>query len=142
MCEHCGCQSFPLVRQLTEEHQVIHDAIGALVRAVRAGAPEAGTLLGELIGLVDPHAAREERTLFQALDTDAEFSEALESLREEHDEIHDVLAGGLRNGIDPPVMLAALERLYAHIDKEEYGIFPAAVVLLDIAAWDQVTQPT
>ena len=40
---------------------------------------------------------------------------------------------------DWPVVLAALERLHRHIDNEEHGLFPAAVIALPIDAWDRVT---
>jgi hemerythrin-like domain-containing protein len=36
-------------------------------------------------------------------------------------------------------VLAALDRLHRHIDNEEHGLFPAAVIALPIDAWDRVT---
>lgn len=140
MCDHCGCQSFPLVKRLTEEHFVIHDAIGALVRAVRTGAPDATGLLEDLLRLLEPHVAYEERSLMRELDGVADFAELIASLRAERDEVHGVLTRALSDGIEPPVVLPALERLYANIDKEEYGLFPAAVVLMDLDAWERATQ--
>jgi hypothetical protein len=40
---------------------------------------------------------------------------------------------------DWPTVLAALERLHRHIDNEEHGLFPAAVIALPIPAWDRIT---
>ena len=40
---------------------------------------------------------------------------------------------------DWSAVLAAMHRLYRHIDNEEYGLFPAAVIALPIEAWDRVT---
>ncbi|HET8681884.1 MAG TPA: hypothetical protein VFM54_08430 [Micromonosporaceae bacterium] len=38
--------------------------------------------------------------------------------------------------------LTALDRLHRHIDNEEHGLFPAAVVALPIPAWDRITPAT
>ncbi|MFI7705606.1 hypothetical protein [Nonomuraea sp. NPDC049480] len=33
----------------------------------------------------------------------------------------------------------ALYRLHQHIDHEEHGLVPAAVIMLPLAAWDRIT---
>ncbi|MBB6550078.1 hypothetical protein [Nonomuraea rubra] len=38
-----------------------------------------------------------------------------------------------------PAVLGALDLLHRHIDHEEHGLFPAAVIMLPLAAWDRVT---
>jgi hemerythrin-like domain-containing protein len=57
----------------------------------------------------------------------------------EHDDIHGVLGGVVRTAPDWPAALAALDLLRRHIDNEEHGLFPAAVVALPMPAWDRIT---
>ncbi|TYB35447.1 hemerythrin domain-containing protein [Micromonospora sp. AP08] len=57
----------------------------------------------------------------------------------EHDDIHGVLGAVDRTAPDWPPVLAALDRLHRHVDNEEHGLFPAAVIALPIPAWDRIT---
>jgi hemerythrin-like domain-containing protein len=139
MCNYCGCREFPLISRLTAEHEEIAETAGALARAVNADSDASVGLLHTLIGLLEPHITTEERGLFAELRAEPEFTATIESLCAEHEDIDGVLRGSARDGIDPVLVLPAVERLYRHIDKEEHGIFPAAVVLLDMSAWDRGT---
>jgi hypothetical protein len=139
MCNYCGCREFPVIARLSAEHVEIAEAAGGLSRAISAGEESAPGLLHRLVGLLSPHTSIEESTLFRELETEPEMADAVTELCAEHTHIHGVLGAAARDGIDPAVVLPALERLHRHIDKEEYGIFPAAVVLLDMPAWDRAT---
>ncbi|MGW3352361.1 hypothetical protein ACWDA3_54500 [Nonomuraea rubra] len=44
-----------------------------------------------------------------------------------------------RDAPDWPAVLGALDLLHRHIDHEEHGLFPAAVIMLPLAAWDRIT---
>lgn len=140
MCEHCGCREFPLVKTFTEEHFAIHEVLGQLVRAIHDQDPAAPRLLDDLVRLLDAHEAREERSLYPELSQDEQFAEAIAGLRSDHARVDGALTRAQLDGIDPQTLLPALERLYLSIDKEEYGIFPAAVVLLGMDAWERATQ--
>lgn len=140
MCNYCGCREFPVIAKLTEEHLAIQEVAGALARSLRDGDLDAARpLLAELTGLLEPHTGYEERTLFAGLRQEPTMAETVDELYDEHDLIDEVLRTAREQGIDAPTLLATVERLYRHIDKEEHGIFPAAVVLLDMSRWDEMS---
>lgn len=142
MCDYCGCRDFPLIAQLTDEHVAIAEAAGRLRRAVTGGRESAApALLDELLALLLPHTGTEESGLFAELREEGSLTDAVDKLCAEHEDIHGVLGAIDRAAPDWPAVLAALERLHRHIDNEEHGLFPAAVIALPIPAWDRITPP-
>lgn len=139
MCNYCGCREFPLIGQLTAEHEAIANAAGRLRTAINSGADNRIDLLDDLLALLMPHTATEERGLFLELRAEGSLTEAVEQLCDEHDDIHGVLSTVDRAAPHWPAVLAALDRLHRHIDNEEHGLFPAAVIALPISAWDRLT---
>ena len=93
----------------------------------------------DLLALLLPHTGTEEDGLFVELRAEGSLTAAVEALCAEHVDIHGVLGAVDRAAPDWPPVLAALRRLRRHIDNEEHGLFPAAVVALPIDAWDRVT---
>lgn len=141
MCNYCDCREFPLIGQLTEEHEAIANAAGRLSTAITSGAGDPVVLLDELLALLMPHTDTEERGLFVELRAEGSLTEAVDQLCDEHDDLHGVLGAVDRAAPEWPAVLAALDRLHRHIDNEEHGLFPAAVVALPIPAWDRLTPP-
>lgn len=140
MCNYCGCREFPLIGRLTEEHLAIEEAAGRLGRSIEAGRHgDAVRQLDELASLLSPHTATEEAGLFTELRAEGSLTEAVDRLCDEHDDIHGVIDAIDRSRPDWPAVLAALTRLRRHIDNEEHGLFPAAVMALPIEAWDRIT---
>ncbi|MFD2768002.1 hemerythrin domain-containing protein [Micromonospora eburnea] len=139
MCNYCGCRDFPLIGRLSAEHEAIANAAGRLRAAIGTGAPAALTALDELLALLMPHTTTEEDGLFAELRAEGSLAEAVTRLCAEHQDIHGVLGGVDRLAPDWPAVLAALDRLHRHIDNEEHGLFPAAVIALPIPAWDRIT---
>lgn len=139
MCNYCGCREFPLIGRLTAEHEAIANAAGRLRTAITSGAENRVDLLDDLLALLMPHTESEERGLFLELRAEGSLTEAVEQLCDEHDDIHGVLSTVDRAAPDWPAVLAALDRLHRHIDNEEHGLFPAAVIALPISAWDRLT---
>ncbi|MFF5208897.1 hemerythrin domain-containing protein [Streptosporangium sp. NPDC000396] len=140
MCNYCGCREFPLIGRLTEEHGAIEETAGALRRAINEGRyGDAVLLLDELVAQLVPHTVTEENGLFAELRAEGSLAEAVDLLCAEHDDIHGVLSGIDRAGPDWTAVLEALHKLRRHIDSEEHGLFPAAVIMLPIPAWDRIT---
>jgi hypothetical protein len=139
VCNYCGCREFPLIGQLTAEHEAIADAAGRLRSAVAGDGGEAMTRLDALLDLLVPHTTTEERGLFVELRAEGSLTDAVDTLCAEHADIHAVLTTVDRAAPDWTAVLAALDRLHRHIDNEEHGLFPAAVIALPIPAWDRVT---
>lgn len=137
MCSYCGCRANTVIARYSAEHDDIVNAMGVLRRAASAGDPAGtGACARTLASLLDPHTASEERSLFAELRLDAEFTEHVDGLRAEHREIDAALARVAEGDL---AAVGALEHiLRRHIDKEENGLFPAAVIALDGAAWERV----
>lgn len=128
-----------MIGRLSTEHVAIINATGALRRAVHdRDATATSTAVDELAALLDPHTTGEEQGLFTELRLDPEFAAHMDALCAEHREIDARLA---RVASGDHAEVDALENLLRrHIDKEENGIFPAAAVALDGAAWDRIQQ--
>ncbi|AYF26967.1 MULTISPECIES: hemerythrin domain-containing protein [Micromonospora] len=139
MCCYCGCREFPAIGRLSAEHEAIANAAGRLRGAARTGGPGALAALDALLALLMPHTATEEDGLFAELRAEGSLIEAVAKLCAEHDDIHGVLGRVDRADPDWPAVLAALDRLHRHIDNEEHGLFPAAVIALPVPAWDRIT---
>lgn len=141
MCEYCGCQQIASIDELTREH----DAVVAEIAEVRAflrdddveGAAKTSRRITEILG---PHTAVEEGGLFPLMSE--EFPEHVEALEREHRVIEAVLSeaeeGTPTDPTWPSRLLAALDTLRDHILKEQDGVFPASLSVVDTTGWEQV----
>jgi hemerythrin-like domain-containing protein len=137
MCSYCGCQSLPVIRLLTIQHEQVINKFGEVRRASEAGATqkcqEFARVLAELLAV---HNKLEEEGLFNALQPDPDFAETLVKLGQEHDEISRLVRRIISGEID---LVMRLERLLRdNISNEENGLFPASAVTLDGSAWDRI----
>jgi hemerythrin-like domain-containing protein len=141
VCEYCGCQDLVTIAELTAEHDVLVNLSGQARRALLAGDLDAAAELTRAMATVlAPHTSVEEEALFPAMA--AEFSDHVHGLLSEHRLIEGVLGESAQRTPDDPGwpgrLENALEVLREHIIKEQDGLFPAALVALDPAHWDQV----
>ena len=137
MCSYCGCRANTVIARYSAEHDEIVNAMGVLRRAASAGDRDgARVAAGDLAVLLDPHTSSEERSLFAELRRDAEFTAHVDGLCAEHREIDAALARVVEGDLAAAGMLEDILR--RHIDKEENGLFPAAVIALDGPAWERV----
>lgn len=136
MCSYCGCRANTLIARYSAEHVDIVNALGDLRRAVRGGSPTSVTdAAGQLAALLDPHTACEERALFAELRLDPEFTDHVDALCAEHESLDHLLSRIATGNVEEFASFEAQLRL--HIDKEENGLFPAAIIALDGAAWER-----
>lgn len=138
MCSYCGCRAIPTIADLTAEHEEIAYVAGELRRALlRADTEAARSRIVALRELLHPHNTVEEVGIYPAMACRDEYAEAVGTLFDEHDEIDAVLAQAFDpdGALVPEPILAALELLTRHIDKEENGLFPAAAVVFDADEW-------
>lgn len=141
MCSYCGCRAISVIGRFSREHDEIVDAAGELRRAALAG--DLGLVrerVAALLALLHPHTGAEERGLFRELREDPEIADHVAVLCAEHDDLHarlSAVAAGNLAGVEDTV--TALRR---HIDREENGLFPAAAIALDGAAWERVVAAT
>ena len=139
MCSYCGCRNIPLIRLLTRQHEDITNHTTALRAAVRLNdLPAAAGAAQVLAELLHPHTHLEERGLFAEMRKDDMFTEHIDSLCAEHEvldsELAAVAAGDLSR-VEPLLTLLA-----NHIDREENGLFPAALTFLDNEQWDDLQE--
>ena len=140
MCEYCGCRQVEPIADLMDEHLVLLEVAGDLRRALL----ERDTALAEakrsrLVELLTEHVGREEDGVFAALKAQGEYVEEVDALEAEHLSLDESVA---MLDLESPRAVEALDRVAAelsdHIDKENLGIFPVAVVTLGATGWDIV----
>ncbi|MGH3330036.1 MAG: hemerythrin domain-containing protein [Nocardioidaceae bacterium] len=140
MCEHCGCRGVEPIAELMDEHLELLDLGGSLRRHLARGdRAAAAATYAELRELLERHVRREERGVFAALKAQGDFEEAVTALEGEHTDFDATLAA---LDVDSPGFADAIEAMMAdlaeHIDKENLGIFPVAVVTLGASGWEIV----
>src|SRR5262249_22314159 len=113
---------------------------GRLRAAILTDPGTASQRLDDLLDRLLPHTATEESGLFAELRAEGSLTDAVDKLCAEHDDIHAVLGAVDFSAPDWPPVLRALDRLRRHIDTEEHGLFPAAVIALPIPSWDRITR--
>jgi hemerythrin-like domain-containing protein len=141
MCSYCGCRNIPMIAKLTKEHEDIAACAYKLTAAYREGDVAAGRVAAqELAGKLNPHARREENGIFAELKKDDLFTDHVEELCAEHDDldryIDAIIAGDL--SYTPGLVLL----LKNHIDREENGLFPSALTYLSDDQWETIHSPT
>ncbi len=141
MCEYCGCQEVAAIAQLTAEHDLVVELSAAVQRSLEAGALDAAAeWTRSLAAALGPHLAVEEEALFPAMS--GEFADHVAGLVDEHRMFDAILAeSALLTPVDPtwPArLLDAVDLLREHIIKEQDGLFPAALVILDPDDWERL----
>jgi hemerythrin-like domain-containing protein len=142
MCDHCGCRKLPSIARLMDEHDSLRELAGQIRRSLDTGdEPAARLLLAIAAGVLGPHVAKEEQALFPRLRADQSLADHVDALEREHTGLHAALASLDEPGHDwAAETLALLDVLREHIYKEDFGLFPAALVTLDGADWDAIDE--
>jgi hemerythrin-like domain-containing protein len=121
------------------EHEQIVNLCGELRRAVGAGEDTAiQQAVTTLRAALQPHTGSEERSLFAQLRRDPEFTEHVDSLCGEHQDLATLL-GAVEHG-DLATFGRFEELLRRHMDREDNGLFPAAAIALGGPEWEWVTE--
>ncbi|QOV34043.1 hemerythrin domain-containing protein [Streptomyces ferrugineus] len=141
MCEYCGCQALETIDELTMEHERVVHLISHVRDAHRDGeVTRMAQLAREIAAVLGPHTQVEEQGLFPVMA--AEFPEKIAALEAEHRRIEAVLAEAdgpfLADPTWPGRLIETLGLLREHILKEQDGVFPAALALLDPEQWEAV----
>lgn len=140
MCEYCGCRQVEPIADLMDEHMTLLELAGDLRRAlVERDAAVAVRKRDQLADLLGHHTGMEEAGVFAALRQQGEYVDQVDELEAEHVSLDAAVAA---LDLDRPEAVDALDRVVAdlseHVDKENLGIFPVAVVSLGATGWDLV----
>lgn len=140
MCEHCGCRGVEPIAELMDEHLVLLEIAGDLRRHLVTGDRAACAAVVERLGdRLTRHVGREERGVFAALRDQGDFVDAVDELEAEHVTFDAALADLDAGAPDfDRRVLTLLDELSEHIDKENLGVFPVAVVTLGARGWETV----
>jgi hemerythrin-like domain-containing protein len=141
MCEYCGCQSITVIAELTREHDAVVAELAKLRhRLGEADLDAAAQTARRLTRILGPHTQVEEQGLFPLMVED--FPDHISALRGDHRLIEDVLGeASLATPTDaawPARMLDVVELLREHILKEQDGVFPATLSVIDTEGWQSV----
>jgi hemerythrin-like domain-containing protein len=140
LCEYCGCRQVEPIADLMDEHLALLEIAGDLRRALlESDVVLATAKRTQLVDLLARHTGREEAGVFAALKAQGDYVDEVDALEGEHVSLDRAVAN---LDLDAPDAVAVLDRLTGeltdHIDKENLGIFPVAVVTLGATGWDIV----
>jgi hemerythrin-like domain-containing protein len=129
------------IARLMDEHFELLDLSAAVRERLAAGdRPAAWDVLGHLAAHLVDHVRREEDGIFRALVEQGDFVDAVRELEAEHLSFDETISELDLSATDFDERVEALlAELSLHIDKENLGIFPVAVVTLGSRGWELVT---
>jgi len=140
MCEYCGCREVEPIGELMDEHSALMDEAHQVRQALGHGDQLlAMATLTRLVGHLARHVRREEAGVFSALRDKGEFLDELTELEAEHrhfDQMVSALVPSDPDFVDAVTRL--LDDLGEHVEREDLGIFPVAVVTLGARGWGVV----
>jgi hemerythrin-like domain-containing protein len=126
------------IAELMDEHTAPLDEAYEVRKALCERDPgRAMELLRTLVGHLDQHVRREETGIFPALRGTGEFIEEVDELEGEHRDLDAAL-----DGLDihaPDFAQRVTDLLHAldlHVERENLGVFPVAIVTLGADGWN------
>jgi hemerythrin-like domain-containing protein len=140
VCEHCGCRQVAPIAELMDEHTALLDEAYEVRKALGEGDPgRAMGLLRTLVGHLDQHVHREETGIFPAMRGTGEFTDEVDQLESEHRDLDAALAGLDVHASDFAQRVTdLLHTLDLHVERENLGVFPVAVVTLGADGWNTI----
>lgn len=132
MCDHCGCRDVGPTAELTAEHDEILGLAWEVAEAQRGVQVVADEVLARLLDLRARHSAKEERGLFPlVLEAGDCTPEQIATLEQEHRDQRAILEAGTFSRDD-------YYALAAHVEEEEFELFPMAMFGFDDVMWDEM----
>jgi hemerythrin-like domain-containing protein len=128
------------IAELMDEHTALLDEAYEVRKALGEGYPaRAMELLRRLVGHLDQHVRREETGIFPAIRETGEYVEEVDELEGEHRDLDEAL-----EGLDPHApdfahrVTDLLHTLDVHVERENLGVFPVAIVTLGADGWNTI----
>ena len=125
-----------------DEHTALVDQASHVRHDLGAGDPVAA--MGRLTALVahlERHMRREEAGIFEAIRRSGEFVGEIDELEIEHRDFAEAIAALDVDAADfASRVMALLDDLEVHVEREDLGIFPVSVVTLGLSGWQIVDE--
>ena len=139
MCDHCGCRQGS-VQELMDQHEVIAEMADEIRRHLATGdEPAARERLDAMLAVLRPHVQWEEAGLFARMSAQGDFAEHVVALEAEHASLYaQVDAVAMSPHTWAAGVLEMLADLDEHIYRENFGLFPGAISVLDADDWDAI----
>ena len=139
MCDHCGCRQGS-IQELMDQHESITAISDVIRRCIKDGDQwGAHTRLDDLLTILRPHVQWEEAGLFTRMAAQGDFSEHVAALEAEHASLYAQVEAADTAGSDwAAVVLEMLTDLDEHIYRENFGLFPGAISVLEADDWDAI----
>jgi hemerythrin-like domain-containing protein len=128
------------VAELMDEHFALLEVSDGIRRSLAAqDRGEVRRLLEKAGRMLARHVSREEAGLFAALEEQGDFVDAVQALEAEHVDFDRQLASLDDSSMDYAADVhRLLDELAEHVEKENLGVFPVAVVTLGAHGWETV----
>ncbi|HET6817497.1 MAG TPA: hemerythrin domain-containing protein [Mycobacteriales bacterium] len=138
MCDHCGCRQGS-IKELMDQHEVI-SAIADDARRCIADGDEWGARarLDDLMDILRPHVEWEEAGLFARMAAQGDFADHIVALEAEHASLYAQVEAAATAPDWASAVLTMLTELDEHIYRENFGLFPGAISVLDAGDWDAI----
>ncbi|HLZ36989.1 MAG TPA: hemerythrin domain-containing protein [Mycobacteriales bacterium] len=142
VCEHCGCAKIAPIAELMSEHRTMLELAGEVRGALSTDDQQAARArFAGLVDVLSRHSAKEERGVLAAVRHSGEYVEYVSDLEEDHALLAEaVRASGSEEEEWARHVKAFLDDLAHHFEREEQGLFPAALASLDAEEWETVEQ--
>jgi len=130
------------IAELMDEHTALLDEAYEVRKALAdRDLVRALQLLRTLVGHLDQHVRREETGIFPAMRETGEFLDEVEALEGEHRDLDAALDGLDLHAPDFAQRVTdLLHTLDLHVQRENLGVFPVAIVTLGAAGWNTIDQ--
>lgn len=125
-----------------DQHDVISE-LGAAVRKLLAEGdePTARVQVAVLLSILRPHVTWEEDGLFARIVRQGDFADHVARLEADHEKLYAALEAAETGPRSWRIeILEMLDELDAHIYRENFGLFPAAIAVLDGPDWEAIAQ--
>jgi len=128
------------IAELMDEHTALLDEASEVRKALGESDPErAMELLRTLVGHLDQHVRREETGIFPALRGTGEFLDEVDELEDEHRDLDAAVRELDMHAPDFPQRVTdLLHTLDVHVERENLGVFPVAIVTLGADGWNTI----
>ena len=139
MCDYCDCRDIGPIGELGAEHDECFRLMAAIRSSLASGDRDAAAASFSVLQLLlVAHLDLEERGIFTELARFGGWHDYLAELSTDHAYVRAELLRVDSATAEPALLLEMLDALKAHVQQEEYDLFPASRLALDDSGWARI----